>query len=67
MVEKIKSILNRDIKYRHGTCFKLFYGRIYCIQKENWIGNFTNIFETTDKITYENKIKEMVNNGISFQ
>lgn len=25
------SFFKREVRYRHGTCYKLFYGRIYCI------------------------------------
>jgi hypothetical protein len=53
-----------EVRYRHGTCYKLFYGRIYCIQKDNWLGNFGNIFETNDKKVYENKVREMMKSGL---
>lgn len=56
-----------DVRYRHGTCYKPFYGRIYCIQKDNWLGNFGNIFETDNKKVYENKVREMMNNGVVFK
>ena len=62
------SFFKRDeVRYRHGTCYKLFYGRIYCIQKDGWLGDFDNIFETDDKKVYENKVREMTNNGIVFK
>jgi len=76
-IEKLKSLriyavmcsfFKRDeVRYRHGTCYKLFYGRIYCIQKDGWLGDFDNIFETDDKKVYENKVREMTNNGIVFK
>lgn len=67
----IKTIFNffkqDEIRYRCGTCYKLFYGRIYCIQRDNWLGNFYNIFETVDKKVYENKVRQMVSSGITFK
>lgn len=63
---KIFDFFKQDVVYRHGTCYKLFYGRIYCIQKSNFIGDFYSIFETTDKDVYEIKVKEMIKNGIKF-
>jgi hypothetical protein len=64
----ISSFFKRDkVRYRHGTCYKLFYGKIYCIQKDNWLGNFGNIFETNNKKVYENKVREMAKSGIIFK
>lgn len=57
---------NTKEKYRHGTCYKLFYGRIYCIQKTNWLGDFYNIFETVDEEVYETKVRDMQTKGIVF-
>jgi hypothetical protein len=70
-VMSISDVVHRLFKhepiYRHGTCYKLFYGRIYCIQKDNWLGNFGNIFETDDKKVYENKVREMMKSGVVFK
>jgi hypothetical protein len=53
--------------YRHGTCYKLFVGRIYCIQKEDWLGNFYNVFETQSEIVYKKKVLEMIKSGVKFK
>jgi hypothetical protein len=68
-VKRIKELINGKKKqvYRHGTCYKLFVGRIYCIQKKDWLGDFHNIFESLDKKAYENKVLEMLKSGIKFK
>lgn len=63
----IYNFLKNDVVYRHGTCYKPFYGRVYCIQKDNWLGDFHNIFETNVEKVYENKVQEMIDDGIIFQ
>ena len=35
--------------YRYGTHFKIGYGRCYCIEKENFIGNWITVFETNNE------------------
>jgi hypothetical protein len=74
--EKLKELRSffefEPIEYRHGMVYKLFYKnhifyRVYVIQKTNWLGDFTNIFETEDKKVYENKVKDMMSNGVVFK
>ena len=77
LIEKLKTLRiyavmcsffkQNEANYRCGTCYKLFYGRIYCIQKEDCMGDFYNIFETDNEKVWENKVKEMINNGIVFK
>ena len=45
--------MNDKPKYLFGTHYKLFYGRCYCIKKENWIGNYVTIYETDNKNDWE--------------
>jgi hypothetical protein len=45
----ILSCVSGGVVYRYGTHYKMFYGRCYCIQKENFIGNWITIYETVNK------------------
>ena len=59
--------MKRNKKYRTGTVYKLFFGRIYCIQTLNWIGNWINIFESVSEKEWETEIQKMREKGIIFE
>jgi len=48
------------MKYRFGTHNKIGFGRCFCIQKENIIGNWTTIYETDNEINWNVECKKYI-------
>lgn len=53
-MEKLRKALstpnvNSRYRYRWGTHYKIGYGRCYCIQRENFLGNWVTVYETDSK------------------
>ena len=49
-----------DTLYRYGTHYKIGYGRCYCIEKMNVIGNWVTVYETDNIDEWRNICKEYV-------
>lgn len=42
-------IVSNSGSYRYGTHYKIGYGRCYCIEQQNILGNWITVYETDCK------------------
>lgn len=49
------------MKYRFGTHYKIGYGRCFCIQKINFIGNYITIYETNSEAEWNKECIKFLN------